>query len=80
MPNKPFLLRAAHVLLHFSSQKPPSLLKRDGAARQREEWHLDIFQAKAVKVYGVPQEKGKETRQLALASENLSVKNGCRIG
>jgi hypothetical protein len=57
VPNKPFLLRAAHVLLHFSSQKPPSLLKRDGAARQREEWHLDIFQAKAVNVYGVPQEK-----------------------
>jgi hypothetical protein len=25
--------------------------------RQREEWHLDIFQAKAVKVYDVPQEK-----------------------
>jgi hypothetical protein len=34
-----------------------NLLKRNGAARQREEWHLDIFRAKAVKVYGVPQEK-----------------------
>jgi hypothetical protein len=34
-----------------------SLLKRDGAARQREEWHLAIFQAKAVQVDDVPQEK-----------------------
>jgi len=33
------------------------LLKRNGAARQREEWHLDIFRAKAVKVYDVPQEE-----------------------
>ena len=32
-------------------------MKRNGAMRQREEWHLDIFQAKAVKVYDVPQEK-----------------------
>jgi len=37
------------------------LLKRDGATRQREEWHLDIFQAKEVEVYNVPQEKGKKT-------------------
>jgi hypothetical protein len=55
-------------------------LKRDGATRQREEWRLHIFQAKAVKVYGMPQEKGKKTRQLALASENLSVNNRFIIG
>ena len=34
-----------------------SLLKRDDAARQTEEWYLHLFQAKAVKVCDVPQEK-----------------------
>lgn len=34
-----------------------SVLKRDDAARQTEEWYLHIFQAKGVKVCDVPQEK-----------------------
>ena len=37
--------------------KRNSLLKRDDALRQTEEWNLHIFQAKAVKVCDVPQEK-----------------------
>jgi hypothetical protein len=45
------------------------LLKRDDAARQTEEWHLHIFQAKAVKVCDVPQEKGE------IASSIFSLKS-----
>ena len=34
-----------------------NLLKRHDAKHQREEWRYRILQVKAVKIYGVPQEK-----------------------
>ncbi len=37
-----------------------SVLKRNGATRQRVEWHLVIFQAIEVEVYDVPQENLKD--------------------
>jgi hypothetical protein len=40
-----------------STDNSHSVLKRNAAARQREEWYSHIFQAKAVKVCDVPQEK-----------------------
>jgi hypothetical protein len=47
----------AKRFFYFVSENGHSLLKRHDAKRQREEWHYRIFQVKAVKVYGAPQEK-----------------------
>jgi hypothetical protein len=77
-------MKVYHCLVQQSSQwpetlfhvcqKPSSLLKRDNAAHQRIEWHLDIFQAKAVKVYGVPQEKVQMVgrKKISLPLKHLS--------
>ena len=59
------------------------MLKRDGATRQREEWHLDIFQAKEVEVYDVPQEKlqvvgVKKIRSRSKCHGSLAVRNAFR--
>jgi hypothetical protein len=50
-PTDPGLFR------RVGSARSLSLLKRDDATRQTEEWYLHTFQAKAVKVCDVPQEK-----------------------
>jgi hypothetical protein len=54
------------------------LLTRDDAPRQTKEWHSHIFQAKAVKIYDVPQEKPLSTANHKLAPSLAVVANSKR--
>jgi hypothetical protein len=63
----PFLPYPITLTSHVSNYN--SLLKRNDAARQTEEWYSHIFQAKAGKVCDVPQEKVKLAERIYVAHQ-----------